>query len=88
MWPDEVKEEHEHGDEVVGRIEGTKALLGLVPRLKLLVKSLYEVVRDIVLERLNADMLDAKRVDRLLVGSIAIRNNGCGSSGQRDNLFE
>jgi hypothetical protein len=31
MWSDEIEEEDEHRNEVVGRIKRAKTLLGLVP---------------------------------------------------------
>ena len=43
MRADEVVEEDEHGNEVVGRSERGEPLFGFVPCLKLLVKALYEV---------------------------------------------
>jgi len=59
MWADEVVEEDEHGNEVVGRSKRGKALLGFVPCLKLLVKALNEVVGNVVVETLHANMLYA-----------------------------
>ena len=41
---DEVVEEDEHENEIVGGREGRKALFGFVPRLELLVEALNEVV--------------------------------------------
>lgn len=57
MRADEVAEKDEHGNKVVGRREGRKALLGFVPSLELLVEALYEVVGDVVMEALYTDML-------------------------------
>ena len=54
---DEVVEKDEHGNEVVGRSKGRKALFGFVPSLELLVEALYEVVGDVVMEALYTDML-------------------------------
>ncbi len=51
-----VEEVNEHGNKIVGRIKGTKTLFGLVPRLELLVKSLNEVVGNIILEGLDTDV--------------------------------
>ena len=45
VWADEVVEEYEHGNEIVGGREGRKALFGFVPCLELLVEALNEVVR-------------------------------------------
>lgn len=74
---DEVVEEDEHVNEVVGRSKRGKPLLGFVPCLKLLVKALYEVISNIIMEALHADMLDPmQRLDRHLVGKIAVAHNG------------
>lgn len=56
---DEVVEIDEYGNKVVGRSERGKALLGFVPGLELLTESLYEVVCNIVVEALDADVLDS-----------------------------
>ena len=77
MRADEVVEEDEHGNEVVGRSERGKPLFGFVPCLKLLVKALYEVVGNIIVETLHTDMLDPmQRLNGHLVGKIAVANNG------------
>jgi len=44
MRTDKVEEKDEHGNEIVSRIEGAEALLGFVPRLKLFIESLDNVV--------------------------------------------
>ena len=77
MRANEVVEKDEHGNKVVGRREGRKALLGFVPCLELLVKTLNEVVGNVVVETLHTDMLDSmQRFDRHLVGKIAVAHNG------------
>ena len=77
MRADEVVEEDEHGNEVVGRSERGKPLFGFVPCLKLLVKALYKVVGNIIVETLHTDMLDPmQRLNGHLVGKIAVANNG------------
>lgn len=77
MRADEVVEEDEHGNEVVGRSERGKPLFGFVPCLKLLVKALYEVVGNIIVETLHTDMLDPmQRLNGHLVGKIVVANNG------------
>ena len=77
MWTDEVVEEDEHGNEVVGRSERGKALFGLVPCLELLVEALYKVIGNIIEEALHADMLyPMQRLDGHLVGGIAVAHNG------------
>ena len=77
MRADEVVEEDEHGNEVVGRSEGRKALLGFVPGLELLVKALNEVVGDVIVEALDADVLNSMQsLDRHTVGRIAVADNG------------
>ena len=70
---DEVVEEDEHGNEVVGRSKRGKALLGLVPCLELLVKALDEVVGDVIVEALHTDMLNTmQRFNGHLVGKVAV----------------
>lgn len=77
MGPDEVVEEDEHGNEVVGGSKRGKALFGLVPSLELLVKALDEVVGDVIAEALNADMLNPmQRLNRHLIGKVAVADNG------------
>lgn len=57
MRADKVVEKDEYGNKVVGRSKGRKALLGLVPSLELLVEALDEVVGNIIVKALHADML-------------------------------
>ena len=76
MWPDKIEKEHKHGDKIVRRTERAKALLGLVPRLELLVKGLNEVVGNIIMERLDADVCCTKRLHWLSVSTVAIGNDG------------
>lgn len=77
MGPDEVVEEDKQGNEVVGRRERGKALFGFVPCLELLVKTLDEVVGNVIVKTLYADMLDAmQRLNRHLVGGVAVADNG------------
>lgn len=79
MGADEVVEEDEHGNEVVGRSEGCKALFRFVPGLELLVKALNEVVGDVVVEALDADVLyPMQRLDRHPVSVVAVGDNGLG----------
>lgn len=75
-----IEEEHEHGNQIVGGPEGSKALFGLVPRLELLVEALYEIVGDIILKALNPDMLRfaEERLHRNLVGAVPVRDDGGG----------
>ena len=77
MRADEVVEKDEHGNKVVGRSKGRKALLGFVPCLELLVEALYEVVGNVIVEALHADMLDPiQRLNWHLVGKVAVAHNG------------
>lgn len=77
MGADEIVEKDEHGNEVVGRSKGRKALFGLIPCLELLVKALNEVVGDVVAEALHADVLNAiQRLDGHLVGRVTVADNG------------
>lgn len=55
MRADEIEEEEEHGNEVVGGAEGGKPLLCLVPGLELLVEGFDEIVGNVVLKTLDAD---------------------------------
>ena len=81
MRADEVVEKDEHRNEVVGRREGRKALLGFVPSLELLVEALYEVVGNIIVEALHANVLyPMQRLDRHLIGKVAVAHNGLGCS--------
>ena len=81
MRADEVVEKDEHGNEVVGRSKRGKALLGFVPCLELLVEALDEVVGNVVVEALHADVLNPmQRLDRHLIGKVAVAHNGLGCS--------
>ena len=74
---DEVVEKDEHGNEVVGRSKGRKALFGFVPSLELLVEALYEVVGNVVVEALHTDVLNPmQRLDRHLIGKVTVAHNG------------
>lgn len=87
MRADKVVEEDEHGNEVVGRSEGCEALLGFVPGLELLVKALNEVVGDVVVEALDADVLHPmQRLNRNAIGRIAVADNGPGLAQGLDSL--
>jgi hypothetical protein len=61
-----VEKEHKHGNEIIGRIVRAETLFGLVPGLELLVERLNEVVGDVVLEGLDADMPKPTGLSRLL----------------------
>lgn len=81
MRADEVVEKDEHGNEVVGRSIRGKALLGFVPCLELLVEALDEVVGNIIVEALHANVLyPMQRLDRHLIGKVAVAHNGLGCS--------
>lgn len=73
MWADEVVEKDEHGNEVVGGREGRKFLFGLVSGLELLVEALNEVVCNVIVEALHADVLNPmQRLDRHLIGKVTV----------------
>ena len=77
MRANEVVEEDEHGNEVVGTSEGRKALFGLVPSLELLIETLNEVVGNVIVKTLHADMLNPiQRLDRHLIGEVTVAHNG------------
>lgn len=79
MRADEVVEKDEHGNEVVGRRKGRKALFGLVPGLELLVEAFNEVVGNVVVETLHTDMLNPiQRLDRHLIGKVTVAHNSAG----------
>lgn len=79
MGTDEVVEEEKHGNEVVGRSEGCKALFGFVPGLELLVEALNEVVGNVIVETLHTDVLyPMQRLDRHAVSVVAVGDNGLG----------
>ena len=72
------------GNEVVGRSKGGKALFSLVPGLALLVESLNEVVGNVIVEALHADVLNSvQRFNGHLVGKVAVAHNGMGSPPHR-----
>ena len=73
----EVVEKDEHGNEVVGGSKRGKSLLGFVPCLELLVKTFNEVVGNVVVEALHADVLNpTQRLDRHPVGKVTVADNG------------
>ena len=77
MRTNKVKEEHKHGDQVISALKGRKALLGFVPSLELLVEALNEVVGNVVVEALHADVLNPmQRLDRHLIGEVTVAHNG------------
>ena len=77
MGTDEVVEEDKHGNEVVGRSKRRNPLLGFVPGLELLVEALYEVIGNVIVEALHADVLDPmQRLNGHLVGKVAVTHNG------------
>ena len=77
MRADEVVEEDEQGNEVVGRSKGRKTLLGFVPSLELVVEALNKVVGNVIVETLDADVLDPmQRLNRHLIGEVAVAHNG------------
>lgn len=76
MRANEVVEENEHGNEVIGGFKRVKALLGLVPGLELFVKCLNQIVGDVIFERVDADMGGVEHcLDRLLVSGVAVGND-------------
>ena len=76
MRTDKVVEEDEHGNEIVGRSKRGKALFGFVPSLELLVKALYEVVGNVIVETFHADVFyPIQRLDRYLIGKVAVAHN-------------
>lgn len=88
MRADKVVEKEEHGNEVVSRSKGGKALLGFVPCLELLVEALDEVVGNVIVEALHANMLyPIQRLDRHLIGEVTVTHNSFGCS-QRPHCFQ
>ncbi|GHV31349.1 hypothetical protein FACS189481_6290 [Clostridia bacterium] len=61
MRTDKVEEKYEGCDEVVGRRKRRKALFGLVPSFELFVETLNEVVGNVVLETLNANVPNVRQ---------------------------
>lgn len=87
MGTDEVVEEEEHGNEVVGGGEGCKPLFGFVPGLELLVEALDEVVGDVIAEALHTDMLySMQRLDRHPVSGVSVTDNGPGLAQRLHSL--
>lgn len=69
--------EDEHGNEIVCRSKGRKALFGLVPCLELFVETRYEVVGNVIVEALHADVLNPmQRLDRHLIGEVTVTHDG------------
>lgn len=88
MRADKVVEEEKQGNEVVGTSEGRKALLGFVPCLELLVKGLNQVVGNVIVEALDADMSNAMdRFNRQFVSGITVADDGLGGT-QRLGSFQ
>ena len=52
----EVEKEDESRDSRISRVKGVEAALNFVPSLEVTVKSLDEVVRNVVIEALDANM--------------------------------
>ena len=76
MWTDEVVEEDEHGNEVVGRSERGEPLFGFVPCLELFVKTLNKIVGDIVVEAFYTDMFHPmQHLDRHLIGKVTVADD-------------
>ena len=74
MRTDEVKEKDKQRNQVVGRSKRRKALFGFVPSLELLVEALNQIVRNIVFEAFDTNMLYAvkERFYRHFVGTVTI----------------
>ena len=72
MWADEIKKEHEHGNEVVSRLKQRKTLLCFVPSLELLIEAFIEIVGNIVLKVFYPDVphLWKQGFDRDLTGTL------------------
>lgn len=86
MRPNEVEEENKDRNSGVCGIEGTESALGFVPCLKAVIERFNEVVADVVLEALDANVPDVLKVtlDRHLVSGIAIADNRLRSTHMRD----
>src|SRR5699024_5537675 len=77
MKADKVVEKDEHGSKVIGGREGRISLFSLVIGPELLDELLNEVVGDVILKTLHADMLDPMQcLDRHSVGRIAVAHSG------------
>lgn len=77
MRADKVVEEKKHGNEVVCRSKRGEALFGFVPSLELLVKALYEVIGNVVIEALHADMFyPMKCLNGHPIGKVTVAHNG------------
>jgi len=59
MRTNKVKEKNKHGNQVISRIKGRKALFSFIPSFELLVKALNKIVRNIIFKAFNSDMLNA-----------------------------
>ena len=74
----EVEKEDESRDSGIGRAKGVEAAFGFVPSLELTMKSLDEIIRDVVAEAVDANMsrLREEAFDRDFVSSVTITDNG------------
>ena len=57
VWTNEIEKEDESGDSGISRVKGVEAAFRFVPSLKMSVKRFDEVVRNIVVEALDANMV-------------------------------
>jgi len=80
VWTNEVEKEDESGDSGVSRVKGVEAAFSFVPSLKLSVKRFDEIVRNVVVEALDANMVSVRKetFNRNAVSGIAVGDNGAG----------
>ncbi len=87
MGTDEIVEEKEKRDEVVGGIERSEPLFSFVPGFELLVKAFDQIVGNVVAETLNPDMSDAQDgFHRDFVGAVTVGDNGPGLAEMLDGI--
>jgi len=88
VWSDEIEEKNEHGDQVVGTVEGTETLLGFIPCFELLIKAFNEVVGDIVFETVDTDMRNILQdgLNRNSISMISVTDKAGGASQVLDGM--
>ena len=77
MRSDEIVKENKHHNHRISTFKRIKAVSGLVPIFKLLVKSFDKIVGNVIFKACNSNVLNAKdRLSGYFVGRIPVSNNG------------
>ena len=80
MRTNEVEKEDKSRESGIGGVEGVEAALDLVPSLELAVKRFNEIIRNVIIERLDANVISIgeKTLNRDIVSRIAVADNAVG----------